>query len=216
MKRLSQTEKTQLTRSRLKQSALKSFAKKGVNSTGIEEIARGAGYSKGAFYGNYSSKFELLLDALEEKQLSEVRFWKEVMESAGDPDQGLAALTKRYVDAEPMLERTLLSIELQLEADRNPEFEEAFKGYLDALYEEMRKLLTTTLARMGKAPPPSLDTILVTVRLLGIGLGSQTILGNEIGSRTQPVEIMLDFLRGVIASSPPLKDGEEHAAATVV
>lgn len=77
MKRLTQTEKTQLTRSRLKQSALKSFAQKGVNSAGIEEIARGAGYSKGAFYGNYTSKFELLLDMLEEKQLIEVRFWKE-------------------------------------------------------------------------------------------------------------------------------------------
>lgn len=209
MKRLTQAEKTQLTRSRLKQSALKSFAQKGVNSAGIEEIAHGAGYSKGAFYGNYASKSELLLDALEEKQIGEVRFWKEVMDSASDPDQGLAALSERYIDAEAMLERTLLSIELQLEADRNPEFEEAFKAYLDALYSEMRKLLTTMLARMGKAPPESLDTVLVTVRLLGIGLGSKTILGNDIGSRSRPVEIMLDFLRGVIASAPPLSDNEE-------
>jgi AcrR family transcriptional regulator len=207
MKRLSQTERTQLTRTRLKQSALKSFAQKGVNSAAIEEIARGAGYSKGAFYGNYASKSELLLDMLEEKQLSEVRFWKEVMESANDPDQGLAALSERYVDAPPMLEHTLLSIELQLEADRNPAFEDAFKAYLDALYGEMRKLLTTMLARMGKAPPKSLDTVVVTVRLLGIGLGSHTILGNDIGKRTRPVDIMLDFLRTVIASAPPL-DGD--------
>ena len=210
MKRLTQSEKTQLTRSRLKQSALRSFAQKGVNSAGIEEIARGAGYSKGAFYGNYASKSELLLDTLEEKQLSEVRFWKEVMESAGDPDRGLEALSERYVDAQPMLERTLLSIELQLEADRNPEFEEAFKAYLDALYGEMRNLLITMLARMGKAPPESLDTVLVTVRLLGIGLGSRTILGNDIGSRSRPVDIMLDFLRGVIASAPSLPGDEER------
>jgi AcrR family transcriptional regulator len=205
MKRLTQTEKTLRTRHRLKESAMRAFARKGFNSTGIEEIARSAGYSKGAFYGNYSSKLELLLDALEEKQLAEVRFWRDVMETAGDPDAGLTALSTRYADSEDIRERTLLSVELQLEADRNPDLQDVFKTYLDTLYGEIRSLLTLMLARHGKAPPVAMDTVVVTIRLLGLGLGSRTILGHEIGGRQRAVDIMLGFLKGVIAAAPPLE-----------
>lgn len=206
MKPLTQEERTRQTRRKLKESALRSFAKKGVNNTGINEIAQGAGYSKGAFYGNYSSKLELLLDALEEKQLHEIRMWREVMETISDPEEGIEFLSKRYADPEQMLERSLLSAELQLEADRNPEYRPLFKKYLDELYAEMRTLIIAMMARNGKAPPADMDAILVTVRLLGMGLGSASILGNEIAGRTTPSEIMVKFLKGVIAAAPALDE----------
>lgn len=206
MKPLTQEERTHQTRSKLKESALRSFAKKGVNSTAIGEIANGAGYSKGAFYGNYSSKLELLLDALEEKQLQEIRMWRSVMETITDPVEGIEFLSKRYVDPEQMLERSLLSSELQLEADRNPDYQPVFKKYLDELYAEMSALITAMLARNDKAPPADMDTIIVTVRLLGMGLGSASILGNEIAKRTTPSEIMVKFLQGLIAAAPELKN----------
>lgn len=204
-KHLTQEERTRQTRAKLKESALRCFAKQGVNSTGIGDIAQGAGYSKGAFYGNYSSKLELLLDALEEKQLQEIRLWREVMETIADPAEGIEFLSKRYVDPEQMLERSLLSSELQLEADRNPEYTPVYKKYLDELYAEMRTLIIAMLERNGKAAPENMDVILVTVRLLGMGLGSSSILGNEIGARTTPSEIMVKFLQGLITAAPDLE-----------
>ena len=203
MPRLKQADRTQRTRAKLKKSASSAFALKGVHTAAIEDIARAAGYSRGAFYGNYQDKLSLLIDLLGEKHVTEVQLWRDVMETAGDPDLGLAALTRRFEDCPDMLEGSLLSAELQLEADRNPDFRPVYMDYLDRLHAEIRSLFITTLARNNKSPPPNLDAIVVTTRLLTLGLGTKTVLGNEIGSRTTPSEIVLQFLNDVIEAAPP-------------
>jgi AcrR family transcriptional regulator len=200
--RLTQAERTRLTRTRLRESAEQAFAEKGIAGTAVEEIARGAGYSKGAFYGNYPDKTSLLMDLLEEKQLGEVRYWQAVMETARDPETDLDLLSHRYDDLEYTRQRTLLSTELQMESDRNPEFGAIFKGYMDQLYEEIARAIDAILERHGKARPADFDTIVVTIRLLGLGLGSGAILGNTLAARTTPGQIMLSYIRGFIAAAP--------------
>ncbi len=216
MVRLTQAEKTQLTRVRLKESALKAFARKGVNSTGIEEIARGAGYSRGAFYGNYGSKLELLIDSLSEKHSGEVRLWREAMDGVGNPEAALVTLSERYENISQSMLGSLLAVELQLEAERNPKFRPVFKKHLDSLYSEIRSVLKKMLRRNGKAAPANLDSIVVASRLLGLGLGSQTILGEKIGARTTPSKILLEFLRGVIQAAPPLTDASDEEEPNAV
>jgi AcrR family transcriptional regulator len=187
---------------------MEAFANKGVASAGIEEITRAAGYSRGAFYANYGSKLELLVDALEQKQVGALRLWRGVIDGAGDPAQSLAALSKIFDDPASRQEG-LLALELQLEADRNPAFQPLYVAYLDSLYDEMRRLLVTMLARHGRAPPANLDALLVATRLLSLSVGSSSVLGTEIGARLRPGAIVLDFLNNLIASAPLLAaDGE--------
>lgn len=57
-----------LVRARLVDAAEKALATTGIKKTSVEELARAAGISKGAFYLFYDSKELLFLDALEREQ----------------------------------------------------------------------------------------------------------------------------------------------------
>jgi AcrR family transcriptional regulator len=57
-----------IVRSKLVEAALKFLSTTGIKKTTVEELARAAGISKGAFYMFYESKELLFLDALEEVQ----------------------------------------------------------------------------------------------------------------------------------------------------
>jgi AcrR family transcriptional regulator len=58
-KRLSRREKQQLTRTAILRSAATLFARKGVEGTSMEDIARHAGLTQGAIYSNFKSKADL-------------------------------------------------------------------------------------------------------------------------------------------------------------
>jgi AcrR family transcriptional regulator len=204
MARLSRKESQIVTRERLRGAAGQHFARHGYSGARIETIAEAAGYSKGAFYSNYASKLDLLIDLLREKQIGEVQLWQDVIAHSVDVEADLAQLAARYDNLPHIRERTLLNLELQLEADRNPEFRPIFCEYLDNLYAEMRCFFVIMLAHRGKAPPENLDHILLTTRLLGLGLGSSSLLGNELGQRLTPSKVMFEFLRGVITGAPDL------------
>src|SRR5690606_23005775 len=119
---LSREESQLITRKRLRESALKAFACKGIHGVGIEQIVRDAGYTRGAFYSNYDSKLDMLIDILNEKQVKEARLWQDFMDTVEDPDKGLEHLTRQYEDRQENIERALINVELQLEADRNEAF----------------------------------------------------------------------------------------------
>ena len=202
---LTREENRLITRKRLRDSALHVFAQKGIRGAGIEQIAKGAGYSRGAFYANYDSKLDVLIEILNEKQVEEVKHWRSVIESVDNPEEGLEKLTRQYDDREQNIQRNLINIELQLEADRNQDFREIFEHYLDNLYLEIRRFYRALLERYGKAEPSDLDSLVVATRLLGLGLGSQTALGGRLRKDFPPSKIMLDFMHAVIAAAPSLK-----------
>jgi len=69
-------QEKQIIRQRLLEQGYKQFSAYGLKKTNIEEIAKAAGISKGAFYGFYTSKEELFMDVIEE---TEIRVRKELM-----------------------------------------------------------------------------------------------------------------------------------------
>ncbi|WP_211304646.1 TetR/AcrR family transcriptional regulator [Umezawaea tangerina] len=74
--RMTRDQSRALTRARLIDAAAELFAERGVNGASVEQIAERAGYSRGAFYGNFADKDDLVLALLErrtEAELDEVR-----------------------------------------------------------------------------------------------------------------------------------------------
>src|SRR6185437_16096960 len=63
-KRLTREDSRDLTTQRLLDAAQKLIAKKGLNATSVEDIAEAAGYTRGAFYSNFSSKGDLFIELL--------------------------------------------------------------------------------------------------------------------------------------------------------
>ena len=64
--RLTRAEKKAETRAALLRSATTVFAEQGMERASIDDVARHAGYTKGAFYANFASKEELFLALLDE------------------------------------------------------------------------------------------------------------------------------------------------------
>jgi AcrR family transcriptional regulator len=58
-RRLTRSEKQEVTRKAILESAASLFARKGVEGTSMEEIARHAGLTQGAIYSNFKSKADL-------------------------------------------------------------------------------------------------------------------------------------------------------------
>lgn len=110
MRRLTREQSQALTRSKLLASARSLVARVGYESATIDLIADGAGFSKGAFYSNFSGKEDLFLELLEihagqdveelSALLDDVRSPAQVIElvstwageRAADPTWGLLAL----------------------------------------------------------------------------------------------------------------------------
>lgn len=204
--RLSRKDSQEVTRARLRRSAIQAFARHGIAGSRIEAIAEGAGYSRGAFYSNYRTKLDLLVDLLREKQIGEIQLWQDVLSHTIDIDADMAQLSARYDGLTDVRERAMLNSELQLEADRNDSFRPVFQAYLDAIYAETRALFELMFERHGKRVPDDIDSIIVTNRLLGLGLGSPSMLGTQIVTRVTPGRIMFEFLSAAMASAPPITD----------
>src|SRR5580700_9892302 len=63
-KRLTREDSRDQTTQRLLDAAQKLIAKKGLSATSVEDIAEAAGYTRGAFYSNFSSKGDLFIELL--------------------------------------------------------------------------------------------------------------------------------------------------------
>lgn len=94
-KAFSEREK-ELIRQRLLEHGYRLFSAYGLKKTNIEEIARAAGISKGAFYGFYESKEALFMDVIEEAEVRVRRELLAVIDLPGpSPRARLFAVLKR-------------------------------------------------------------------------------------------------------------------------
>lgn len=71
-KRLTRDESRVRTRERLLEAAAELFAERGVNGASVEQIAEHAGFSRGAFYGNFADKHELVVALLKQRTAHEI------------------------------------------------------------------------------------------------------------------------------------------------
>src|ERR1700751_3480600 len=68
-KRLSREDSRDQTTQRLLEAAQKLIAKKGLSAASVEDIAEAAGYTRGAFYLNFTSKGDLFIELLRRDHL---------------------------------------------------------------------------------------------------------------------------------------------------
>jgi AcrR family transcriptional regulator len=131
--RLTRSERAAVTRRELLEAAERRFFEHGYHGTTLDDIADGAGYTKGAVYSTFRSKaglFLALFDEMVERRLRETR----ALMSAGDESGDLlAALARQPVDA-ANTRFLLLAIEFWVHAAREP----ALLAELGARYRRLR------------------------------------------------------------------------------
>ncbi len=191
------------TRTRLLEAAAEEFAAHGFAGASIDAITARAGYTRGAFYSNFATKADLLLE-LSEAQMA--RFSTTALPAilaATEPDR--TAEAARYLLTEAPAGELLVLVELARLRPSHPEL----GGVIDRLTARSLAFVDEVLTAADTAaeqPNPSLDAAerrALTQALLAAVLG--LLLLRDLG-----VDLGLDaaerLLRGVLA--PPSDDTE--------
>lgn len=140
------------TRQRLLDAAVDVFIAKGFAGTRIDDVVKKAGFTRGAFYSNYSSLDELLQEALVNRKME---FMKELGEKIAGvpPSHGIGAMVQVLESLRPA-GRTLyiFHTEVLLYRMRNPE-SAAFANVIMAdIHEELGEIISSALTQLGRRP----------------------------------------------------------------
>ncbi|MFD9888302.1 TetR/AcrR family transcriptional regulator [Amycolatopsis sp. NPDC059027] len=202
-KRLTRAESRERTRERLLTAAAELFAERGVNGTSVEQIAERAGYTRGAFYGNFEGKHELVVALLAQRRAREADEISALAEGVGSFEEMLRRLRGWHVErARHLPDWFILRTELTLYALRNP----SARPLVGAGELEARALLeggiSAELSRRGVRSPADPEFLALIVHALEDGLLRQRLLTPD-GIGDDVVVDALELLMRSWSSSTP-------------
>ena len=159
------------TRARLLQAAARVYARRGFDGATLDEVAAEAGFTKGAVYGHFGSKENLLL-ALTEEHLAE-----QVAEQIALFDRERTTWERPLAGSDRWMERLeedpdpfRLFVELWIHAQRDERLRERLSGGLDLLRATFTRFAADSAADAGLEPPPAASEQFANV-MLGLGVG---------------------------------------------
>ena len=141
-----------LTRSRLVDAAVEILVERGFAGTKIDEVVGRAGYTRGAFYSNYSNMNELLEDAFiaySTQLLTEMTQAFDSIEGPLDLDSIVATLESLATQGRTAY---ILLMEYRLFQMRNPEASGIPGSQRNQLADFVTGMLESALERMGRKP----------------------------------------------------------------
>ena len=160
------------TRARLLQAAARVYARRGFNGATLDEVAAEAGFTKGAVYGHFGSKENLLLALMEEhlaRQIAEQIALFDRERTTWERPLAGSARWMELVEEDPDPFR--LFVELWIYAQRDERLRRRLADGLDALRTTFARFGATSAADAGIEPAPHATEQFATVMLaLGVGL----------------------------------------------
>lgn len=169
--RLTREQSRDQTRERLLDAAQAIFMKKGFVGASVEDIALAAGYTRGAFYSNFSSKAELLVELLRrdhETMQADLRSIFETETTREDMETRVIAYYSRMAQDNKAF---LLWVEAKLLAARDARFRTRFNAFMKEKRDQLAAYIEEFSARTGTPVPLAPD--LLVVGLMGLCDGVQ-------------------------------------------
>jgi len=165
------------TRAALLESAGAAFADRGLRGVSIDEIARGAGFTKGAFYANFASKEELFLALLDERFARRA----EAMHARLATDEDPAVQARRSADDfvatladDPEWQR--LFLEFAAYATRDDAFRERLVERYARLRDSMAEDYRRRADELGLALPVAPEALALMTFAMGNGVAMERLL----------------------------------------
>ncbi len=142
------------TRQRLLTAATTVIAERGVNGASVEAICEEAGFTRGAFYSNFTTKEDLLnalMDARHEALLNGIRSTLEQATQAPAGVDVVDDLVEKVLAVIPTdRESHLMETEINLYMIRNPDHAPQLQQVMTPFREELAHLVMAGLARAGR------------------------------------------------------------------
>lgn len=186
------------TRERLIEAAQRLFVKHGFGGASIRDIAEEAGYSQGAFYSNFSGKEDVLLEILSRYKAREMQQFTVMLDAADiERDDVLARLDSWAASLNHDANWSMLAVELQLHANRNPAFAVEYEAMWQQHRDELGSLIDRLFKQMGLIPQADTGEMAAGFMALAHGLALQRVDARP----DQSGLLIMVFLRGLIAGA---------------
>ncbi len=114
-------QKTEATRSKFLDAALRVFSRDGFERSSLEDIAAEAGHTRGAFYANFATKEDLFIALLEDQASKRVAEVSHALEDVDDPVAFRQTLRNFYLSRSKDSQWHILTLEFKLYALRHPD-----------------------------------------------------------------------------------------------
>ena len=197
-----QKQRTAATRRKLLDAAERIFARDGFEAARLEDIATMAGYSRGAFYANFSSKEDIFFALLERWVSGRIKDVTSLLRREATPEARQRALREYYAQIAKDRRLALLSLEFKLFAIRHPEAHVRLR----ARQKKIRACGGTILQSLMKSLGRKLS-ITSTAAAIGLGAFSNAmLLEHLVDSKDLPGyqmrRLLGIFFDAVVSGSP--------------
>ncbi|MGW0247315.1 TetR/AcrR family transcriptional regulator [Nocardia goodfellowii] len=194
------------TRNRLLTAAYEVFAEEGFGRASVERVCERAGFTRGAFYSNFSSLDELFLAMWEQRSadmLADVRATLDDISVDGVED--VAAAVDRLARAVPLDEAWFrITAEFTAHALRTPALRRVVAAREESIVAALIPTIVAALARVGRAVP---DPIALGQALVAVHDGTAVQVLMEPRSRQVRRRRADLFCHVVLAYSIPSTEG---------
>jgi AcrR family transcriptional regulator len=161
------------TRARLLDAAARVYARRGFGGATLDEVAAEAGFTKGAVYGHFGSKENLLLALMEEHLAEQVAEQIALFDSGRTTwERPLAGSDRWMEDLDRDPDGFRLFVELWTQAQRDERLRERLAGGFHLLRTTFMRFAADGAADAGLQPPPDASEQLQFANvMLGLGIG---------------------------------------------
>ena len=159
MARLTREQSQAQTREKLLRSALEVVGRDGYDGASVERIAEEAGFSKGAFYSNFSSKEDILLHLLEGNTGRDVEELSGLLADVFDPEAVIDVVARWSDERSAEQKWGIIAIEFLRRAQRDGTLDDHLRQLFITQWEAMGQLLLSKLEldRDREPPLPAVD-----------------------------------------------------------
>ena len=162
------------TRERVVEAASEVFAERGFHGATVEEICERAGFTRGAFYSNFSSKDDLVIELSTQHAAALVARIRDAADRAGaDPESTLREVVAALAEEGPAHDRwLLLTTEFTLHAIRDADARKAWAAQQRRVRATLIEVVDDAAARLGITLP--MPTEQVVRAAIALAQGSMT------------------------------------------
>ncbi len=202
-KRLTREQSRDQTRARLLDAAEAMFVKKGFVGASVEDIALAAGYTRGAFYSNFDSKSDLLVELLRrdhEKMQADLR----AIFEGGETREEMEARVMAYYSHLPQeTDMFLLWVEARLLAVRDARFRTRFSAFLQEKRQQLETYIEEFSVRVGT--PKLIAPPVLALGLMGLCDGLQFLASADPQGVTPALveQVLTGFFARVVFGRDP-------------
>ncbi|GGR48018.1 AcrR family transcriptional regulator [Nocardioides luteus] len=162
------------TRARLLAAAVDVFVERGARRVTVDDLVSAAGYTRGAFYSNFNSVDEVLLETFKEESEKLIAAVRTAVADHTDADSSGSLIGAAFAAIRPMQDRWfVLQSEVVLQSLRDPDAREISSATFTALSEQLVEVVALALDRLDRTLTMSTDLLAQT--MMGVFLHSITM-----------------------------------------